>query len=135
VPLFAVFDRSLRADTEPWQAPRIRARWVLLIVVLVLVAAGAGLYAYASSDYTACYSQFDSRQAADQAAEAGGDAGFDTDVEERRPGAVFVTFTTGEADSDAVVEYEDSFQRIVKDSGGTLAHPGTGCIPRQVFGG
>lgn len=103
----------------------------VLAVIGLLLTAIAGLYIYASSDYTVCYAIFESRGAAERAADEAGEIGFDADVDHRRSESA-VTFQSGESAADAE-EQRRAFADFVRRHDGTLGHPGDGCLERKPF--
>ena len=103
-------------------------------VVLVLGAAGFAFLAYTSTEYSACYGSFESRESAERAADAADQAGYDADVEDGATGDVEVTFTSGETEEDAR-GFRDTFQRIVEQEGGTIEHDRNGCVERPPIEG
>lgn len=75
---------------------------------------------------------FGSGDAAGSAAQAGREAGFDTEHDYRGTRS-HVTFTTGESGDDAD-ERRRTFGAIVARERGRLGHPGDGCLERGRFG-
>ena len=103
----------------------------VLVVVGLFVTAGVALYIYAGSEFTACYGVFESREAAERAADAGRDAGLDPEIDHRATESA-VTFESGETGEDAR-EARGMFRAIVRRERGTLGHPDGGCLERQPF--
>lgn len=97
--------------------------------VLVLVGLGVGGYLWANSQFTACYAVFNSRAAAERAADAGRDAGLDPYVEHRASDSA-VTFSTGETGEDAR-KARQAYREIVRRARGRLGHPDGGCLERK----
>ncbi len=104
---------------------------VVLAVSGLLVTAVGALYIYASSDYTDCYAIFQSRAAAERAADEADKIGFVPDVDHRRSESA-VTFHSGESGADAQ-ERRRVFGDFVRRHEGTLGHPGDGCLERKPF--
>ncbi len=103
---------------------------IVVVAVGLVVSAGVALYLYADSEFTLCYGIFKSRAAAERAAEAGRDAGFDDAQVDHRADGSAVTFESGETGDDAS-ESRRTFREIVTRERGTLGHPGDGCLERK----
>lgn len=112
-----------------------RAGIALLVLAALVLVAGAAFWAWASSEFTWCYARFESDRDAEAALrdirEAAPGAGVDM-AAERRGARVSVTFESGESGRDA-----RAFRRAVRPAvsarGGTLGHPGDGCLERTPF--
>ena len=104
--------------------------------VIGLVAIAVAVYLYAGTEYTTCYGVFKSKAAAEQAAEAGDDAGFDTATERLEDGEVgiywAVDFDSGETGDDAR-ELRRAFRDIVRRERGKLGHSGSGCLEKDTI--
>jgi len=107
---------------------------IALLVIGGLALAGFAFMAYTSSEYTACYAGFESRERAERAAAAAGDAGLDAEIQEEAAGDVRATFTTGETEEDAR-ELREAFQEIVEREGGEIRHDRNGCVERPPIAG
>lgn len=104
----------------------------VLGTVVAVVIVGLMLAAFANSESTTCYGIFGSGDAAGRAAQAGREAGFDTEHDYRGTRSL-VTFTTGESGDDAD-ESRRAFGAIVARERGRLGHPGDGCLERGRLG-
>ncbi|HVL94761.1 MAG TPA: hypothetical protein VM266_02770 [Solirubrobacteraceae bacterium] len=110
-----------------------RAGVVLLVLVGVVVAAGIGATAWVNSEFTWCYARFDSRARAEAALAEVRRTAPDADMAlERRGRRVSVTFESGESGRDAEA-FRRAFRPAVRRQGGTLGHPGDGCLERGPF--
>jgi hypothetical protein len=98
------------------------------VLAALAVATAASCFGYLGSEFTVCYGVFESRAQAEQAADAGRDAGLDPRVE-HRPTESAVEFETGETGEDARDQRRE-FQRILREQGGMRGHPGEGCLER-----
>src|SRR5829696_1031829 len=105
-----------------------RVRVILAVLAVAVLGGGVLLYAYVASEYTECFGSFGSPEAAERAAGAARDAGFDADVERKSA----VTFESPETGNDAG-EFRRVFHQILEREGGTFGHPGGGCLERQHF--
>lgn len=103
---------------------------IAVVAAFGLLMAGAAAFVLCgtNSEFTECYGIFRSREAAEQAADAARDVGLGTYVDHRSSESA-VTFDTGETGSDAS-EHREAFREIVRREGGTLGHPGGGCVER-----
>ena len=109
----------------------VSASRILLLAVGLAVIAVVGFYFWASAEFTECYGSFESREAAERAADRAEDAGLGTDVDHRRSESA-VTFDTEETGDDAR-EARQAFREIIKVENGRLGHPGNGCLERAAF--
>jgi hypothetical protein len=119
----------LQGTTYPSLAVKTFAKVVAGLAaaaVLLLVAS----YFWTNHEYTECFAAYKTKDAADRAADAGGDVGFDASVE-RRTGWV-VVFSFGETGGDAQDD-RAKFGDILKESNGVSGHPGDGCLERGPF--
>jgi hypothetical protein len=96
-----------------------------------IVALTGATYSLLASDFTECYGSFETREAADRAADAAEEAGLGASVD-HRPTESAVTFDTGVTGTDAT-EDRKTFREVLKQEGGELAHPGDGCVERGSF--
>ena len=103
----------------------------LAAVVTLLALAYGALYLYAGSKFTVCYGIFDTRDAAERAADAGRDADFDVYVEHRRRESA-VEFETGETGEDAT-DARRAYREILRREGCSSGHGKTGCLEREPF--
>ena len=107
-----------------------------LLVLVAVVAAGAiGFMAWANSEFTECYALFssesDAEAVADELGRTAPGLGIDLDSERRRR-KVAATFRTGASGEDAR-PLTRAFPPAVRAHGGTLGHPGEGCLERAPF--
>lgn len=112
-------------------APSLWSGWAILLVAGSVIAAGViAFIAWSNSEYTNCFGMFASSEAAERAAEAADDAGFDASVERPEPKTKRypVTFESGETGHDAA-GFRETFARILREEGGEPGHPG-GCLER-----
>lgn len=105
--------------------------FIVLVLVGLLVSAGVVLYIYAATEYTVCFGAFESRYAAERAADAGRDADLDVEVDHRATESA-VTFESGETGEEAD-EARRSFRAILRRERGSPGHPDGGCLERQPF--
>jgi hypothetical protein len=107
------------------------------VVIAIVVVAGVGLVAlgalalYANSEYTVCYGIFESRETAEDAADAGRREGFDVYVDHRASESA-VEFESGETGQDAGAP-RDAFREILAREGGVSGHGDSGCLERGPF--
>jgi len=99
------------------------------VVAAAVLLVGGG-YLYVNHDYTECFAGYETKQAAERAAEDGRDAGFDVTVERRSEWSAIMTF--GETGDDARDD-RARFREILDETGGELGHPGEGCLERGPF--
>lgn len=104
----------------------------VVVVVGVIVSLGVAFAIYANTEYTTCYGIFESRSAAESAAETAREAGFDAYVDHRASESA-VQFQSGETGDDAR-EPRRTFREIVSREHGRLGHPGNGCLEMPRFG-
>lgn len=113
------------------------------MVVGAIVLGVAGLYAWMTSEFTDCFANFESLEAAEQVALTARFAGFDGfEVEDAGPGArdhesqgggnISVTITTGESGSEAT-PLQLSFRRLVRAQDGNFGHPDGGCLAKTYY--
>jgi hypothetical protein len=118
-------------------------KWLSVVGLVVATAGcGAGTDSVQDTDpeVTFCYALFGDRPAAERAAQAGRDAGLDTEVDyivesqaEHIPprwGVTFMSFHTGENAREARTAY----RQIRRQEGGKSGHGKTGCLERPPFG-
>ena len=86
---------------------------------------------YANSEYTVCYGIFESREAAEGAADAGRREGFDVNVDHRESESA-VEFESGETGRDANAP-RDAFRESLARERGISGHGDSGCLERGPF--
>lgn len=106
--------------------------WVVVAAIVLVVAVVVGFFVLKSTDRTDCFASFNTQTAADRASELGEEAGFDVDIDHRRPTFFALTFETGETGDDAA-ELRQAFRRIVAEQDGDFGHPGGGCLEKPYF--
>ena len=104
---------------------------MLLTGVGFLTVGVGALFVYADTEFTVCYGIFKSKDAAERAADAGGEAGFEVDVDHRGSESA-VEFESGETGEDAR-EPRRAFRQILRRERGISGHDVEGCLERGPF--
>jgi hypothetical protein len=112
---------------------------VIPAAVMAAALVAAVFVAVIQSESTSCYAAFETRAAADRAADRARSAGLDVEVEEpgpdaRRPSSrgarlISVAFSSGESGDDAA-EFREEVRQIAEEEG-AAGEPAVGCSERS----